>query len=120
VIWGTTIRNLSLKAVISSTHRPLPPRRAAAYETAFVIDRDIVVFRISGAFFFGAPANIAATIDRTGERPSAYVLEFRTFVSLTLRPPRPLPTLFYVPPETALQLRSLVFKLSCAVCYAPV
>jgi hypothetical protein len=33
VIWGTTIRNLSLKAVISSARRALPPRRAAATRT---------------------------------------------------------------------------------------
>ena len=46
------------------------------YENALVIDRDIVVFRISGAFFFGAAANIAAALERTGEKPSAYVLDF--------------------------------------------
>ena len=49
---------------------------SAPYESALVIDRDIVVFRISGAFFFGAAANIAAALERTGEKPSAYVLDF--------------------------------------------
>ena len=49
---------------------------SAPYENALVIDRDIVVFRISGAFFFGAAANIAAALERTGEKPSAYVLDF--------------------------------------------
>jgi SulP family sulfate permease len=34
------------------------------------VDRDTVVFRISGAFFFGAAATVAAALDRIGEPPS--------------------------------------------------
>lgn len=37
---------------------------------------DVVVFRISGAFFFGAAAAVIAAIERLGERPKAYVLDF--------------------------------------------
>lgn len=33
------------------------------------VDRDTVVFRISGAFFFGAAATVAAALDRIAERP---------------------------------------------------
>ena len=39
-------------------------------------DRDIIVYRISGAFFFGAAANVAAALDRIGEHPKAYVIDF--------------------------------------------
>jgi sulfate permease, SulP family len=39
-------------------------------------DRDTVVFRISGAFFFGAAATVAAALDRIAERPRNYVLDF--------------------------------------------
>ena len=37
---------------------------------------DIVVYRISGAFFFGAAASVAAALDRIGEHPKAYVIDF--------------------------------------------
>ena len=40
------------------------------------VDRDTVVFRISGAFFFGAAATVAAALDRIAERPRNYVLDF--------------------------------------------
>jgi sulfate permease, SulP family len=40
------------------------------------VDRDTVVFRISGAFFFGAAATVAAALDRIAERPRNFVLDF--------------------------------------------
>ncbi|MEO8308347.1 MAG: SulP family inorganic anion transporter [Pseudomonadota bacterium] len=40
------------------------------------VDRDTVVLRISGAFFFGAAATVAAALDRIAERPRNYVLDF--------------------------------------------
>jgi sulfate permease, SulP family len=46
------------------------------YDPALGTDRDIVVCRISGAFFFGAAANVAAALDRIGPQLKAYVLEF--------------------------------------------
>jgi SulP family sulfate permease len=39
-------------------------------------DRDIVVYRITGAFFFGAAASVAAALDRVAARPRAYVIDF--------------------------------------------
>ncbi len=46
------------------------------YDAALATDRDIIVCRISGAFFFGAAANVAAALDRIGEHPKAYVIDF--------------------------------------------
>ena len=46
-----------------------------SYPAALATDRDIVVYRISGAFFFGAVGEIAATLDRIGEHAKAYVLD---------------------------------------------
>jgi SulP family sulfate permease len=40
-------------------------------------DRDVMVFRISGAFFFGATAAVSTVLDRAGERPKAFILDFR-------------------------------------------
>jgi SulP family sulfate permease len=46
------------------------------YDAELASDRDLVVYRISGAFFFGAAASVAAALDRIGARPRAYVIDF--------------------------------------------
>ena len=48
----------------------------ARYEPAQGIDRDIVICRISGAFFFGAAASVGAALDRIGEQPKAVIFDF--------------------------------------------
>jgi SulP family sulfate permease len=46
------------------------------YDVGLATDPDIVVYRISGAFFFGAAASVAAALDRIGEHPKACVIDF--------------------------------------------
>jgi SulP family sulfate permease len=46
------------------------------YDAAVATDPDVVVYRITGAFFFGAAASVAAALDRIGEHPKAYVIDF--------------------------------------------
>jgi sulfate permease, SulP family len=46
------------------------------YDATIATDPDVIVYRISGAFFFGAAASVAAALDRIGEHPKAYVIEF--------------------------------------------
>jgi SulP family sulfate permease len=46
------------------------------YDAAIATDRDVVVYRISGAFFFGAAAAVAAALDGIGEHPRAFVIDF--------------------------------------------
>jgi SulP family sulfate permease len=46
------------------------------YDSTLATDRDVVVYKISGAFFFGAAAGVAAALDRIGEHPKAYVVDF--------------------------------------------
>ena len=50
--------------------------RRVPYDPALATDRDIMLYRISGAFFFGAAAGVAAALDRIGEHPRAYVIDF--------------------------------------------
>jgi SulP family sulfate permease len=45
------------------------------YDAKVATDPDIVVFRLSGAFFFGAAAAVAATLDSIGEHPKAYIID---------------------------------------------
>jgi SulP family sulfate permease len=47
----------------------------APYDAAAATDPEVVVYRISGAFFFGAAAAVAAALDETGEHPKAYVID---------------------------------------------
>jgi SulP family sulfate permease len=46
------------------------------YDVALATDPDVAVHRISGAFFFGAAANVGAALDSIGDHPKAYVLDF--------------------------------------------
>ena len=46
------------------------------YDVALVTDPDVIVYRITGAFFFGAAATVAAALDRIAEHPKAYVIDF--------------------------------------------
>lgn len=50
--------------------------RRQPYDVNVAIDPDVVVYRISGAFFFGAAAAVAAALDRLAESPKAYVIDF--------------------------------------------
>ena len=45
------------------------------YDAAPATDPDVVVVRISGAFFFGAAAAVGTALDRIGEAPKAYVVD---------------------------------------------
>jgi len=46
------------------------------YDPSLAADPDVIVYRISGAFFFGAAATVAAALDRLAEQPKAYVIDF--------------------------------------------
>ena len=46
------------------------------YDAALATDPDVIVYRISGAFFFGSAASVGAALDRIGEHPKAYVIDF--------------------------------------------
>jgi SulP family sulfate permease len=47
----------------------------AAYDP-HALNRDVIVYRISGAFFFGATAAVNGVLDRIGEHPKVFVLDF--------------------------------------------
>jgi SulP family sulfate permease len=46
------------------------------YDPAVATDPDIFIYRISGAFFFGAASAVATALDRIGEHPKAYIVDF--------------------------------------------
>jgi SulP family sulfate permease len=50
--------------------------RREPYDAVLATDPDVVVYRISGAFFFGVASSVAAALERIGEYPKAYVIDF--------------------------------------------
>ncbi|MFC4347291.1 SulP family inorganic anion transporter [Kordiimonas lipolytica] len=46
------------------------------YDSASATDPDMVIYRISGAFFFGAAASIASVLDRIADHHRALVIDF--------------------------------------------
>jgi SulP family sulfate permease len=50
--------------------------RREPYDAVLATDPDVVVYRISGAFFFGVASSVAAALERIGEHPKAYVIDF--------------------------------------------
>ena len=48
------------------------------YDAGLASDPDVVVYRISGAFFFGAASTVGAALDRIADRHKNLVLDFST------------------------------------------
>ena len=46
------------------------------YDAEAASDRDVVVYRISGAFFFGATAHVLTALERIGRPPRLLILDF--------------------------------------------
>jgi len=46
------------------------------YDAAQATNRDVIVYRISGAFFFGATARVLTVLERLGATPRTFVLDF--------------------------------------------
>ncbi|MCT8267529.1 SulP family inorganic anion transporter [Afifella sp. JA880] len=51
-------------------------RERVPYDPSLVTDPDIVVYRISGAFFFGAASTVGAVLDRIADQRKALILDF--------------------------------------------
>jgi SulP family sulfate permease len=47
-----------------------------AYNAVNAVDPDFMVYKISGAFFFGATAAVGTALDRIGKYPRAFALDF--------------------------------------------
>ena len=50
--------------------------KPTCFNAALAADPDIAVYRISGAFFFGAAGSVAVALDSIQGKPSAYIIDF--------------------------------------------
>jgi SulP family sulfate permease len=48
----------------------------APYDAKLAADPDVAVYRIGGAFFFGAAATVGAVLDRIADQHKAFVIDF--------------------------------------------
>jgi SulP family sulfate permease len=46
------------------------------YDARLAADPDVLVYRISGAFFFGAASSVGAVLDSIADRRKAFVVDF--------------------------------------------
>ena len=46
------------------------------YDPTLATDRDVVVYRLSGAFFFGTASTVGAVLDRIADQRKAFVIDF--------------------------------------------
>jgi len=56
--------------------RPDLEDRRGPYDASMATDADVAVYRISGAFFFGAAPMVSSVLDRIADRHKAFVLDF--------------------------------------------
>ncbi len=66
--------------IASITDRP--DNGEEPYAPDIATDESVVVYRISGAFFFGAAAAVGAALDRIGGKPRAYVIDISSVLML--------------------------------------
>lgn len=73
------IKRMSEAAHVEARAPIVAPDRAdeiSPYDAEAATDSDVMVYRIRGAFFFGAASTVGAVLDRIADRPSAFVLDF--------------------------------------------
>jgi SulP family sulfate permease len=66
------LHRMAQSVVVDAAH----PANGAGYSADIATDPDVMVYRISGVFFFGATAEVSIALDRLGEHPRAIVLDF--------------------------------------------
>jgi sulfate permease, SulP family len=73
------------KTTAIETHRPFVTEDRAddangdrkPYDESLSADQDVVIYRISGAFFFGAAASIGAILDRIADTHKAMIIDLK-------------------------------------------
>ncbi len=76
--------NRMAQATTVDNHVPYVPEDRAdganggrrPYDAALATNPDLLVYRISGAFFFGAASTVGAVLDRIADRPKTFILDF--------------------------------------------
>src|SRR5690349_6413678 len=56
--------------------RPDSAEPRGTYDATAASAGDVVVYRLSGAFFFGTASMVGAVLDRIGDRHKAFVIDF--------------------------------------------
>src|SRR5262249_20127604 len=57
------------------SHRPDDDAQRTPYDPRLATDSDVVVYRLSGAFFFGTASTVGAVLDRIEDRHKAFIID---------------------------------------------
>lgn len=63
-------------ALIAEDMADIAGEERTPYRGEAALDRKTVVYKINGAFFFGATATVIETLDRMGQNPHAFIFDF--------------------------------------------
>jgi SulP family sulfate permease len=63
-------------ALVEEDRADAPPGARQAYDETISSDPNVVIYRISGAFFFGAEASIGSVLDRIAPTHRALIIDF--------------------------------------------
>jgi SulP family sulfate permease len=69
-------QSVALENVWPPLEEDEPDHGTAQYNASLATDPNILVYRISGAFFFGTAASVGAALDEIAVRPKAFVIDF--------------------------------------------
>jgi sulfate permease, SulP family len=76
------IRRMAIATGVEA-HAPLVPADQAdnasprqPYDSSLATDEDVVVYRLSGAFFFGTASTLNSVLDRIADRHRAFIIDF--------------------------------------------
>lgn len=69
-------RNTAIQAHAPLVARDRADDARAEYDAKLASDPDVVVYRITGAFFFGAASTVGAVLDRIADQHKAFVIDF--------------------------------------------
>jgi SulP family sulfate permease len=77
------IHRMALSATVETHVPPIPEdqpddagRERRAYDPGIATDPEVAVYRITGAFFFGAAATVGGILDRIADQHHAFVIDF--------------------------------------------
>jgi SulP family sulfate permease len=65
-----------MPAILDDQADSMAGAESPPYDPAAAMDKDVIVYRISGAFFFGSATAVADGLERLTTPPKAYVIDF--------------------------------------------
>ena len=73
---STMAKSIAVEADLPLVQDDVADSSGRAYDASEASDADTVVYRISGAFFFGAASTVGSVLDRIADQRKNFILDF--------------------------------------------